>query len=608
MSQLYLQKYQPVSEQYKGIIEEIKPNLQELIVSLTSIFVGGSKCMVKTHKLLNHDPRIDKSLANWHNELQDCMTSFRKRFGRLIGDLKYFIPGSENQHSQIEDITRALKDDHRPVGDASKLREEAMDILSILKNSSERPQVLRFPQVEPAQPGIQTPIKTEGNLKKVKVRMSTKEGRQRTPQVRRGGFLLDANAITPVNKRNGVNRGGRSLSKSGRRRGSFRSKVVVESSITNLNNHLRPNMGPLGLLESPMTGNTTNTKRFKEEPASKALIVDSGLTGLRRPPQLPFKRTPSRINDRRIERVEVVAESPSGNTAPQRGRSLKRDSMQAQPAANQRRFPAGIARYPLAGIQPPNQNIQQNLGPAKGLSPFKNNGGRRRMSMSRSQVSVERSHLGDSSKISGASQKTKNAVEPIINLKPIDPPSQKKNLKRDAINRLSLGNTSGNRSGVSLIQAKPMEATGYQKSSKLGRTGSKRRVGLKEDQNILNRSLRLNNGPLTATGKTVKASGMVKADQSSYVEQDNFAAASDDSKSVNTADVTRDSSQAGGATVAGRNVSGLRKLDSSGFGIAADHSMMVNREMVHKKIKTEQKTSIFLIFFFLLIFSVLIFF
>lgn len=401
---------EPINEQFQKIPYTSKSELQKIIKSLAHVFTNSSKSLIQTHQIIGKaQPKVGEvsRLATWHNELKESIESFRKRFGRIMGDLRYFLQTGPQEQADLESISSNLKNNDGSTYPGYLLKKELQELCSVVDNSivtSHNLTNLSFPRSNISEsPSI--PVKTipNSNIRnnnvgtyqrtggiisqspgRIVVNTSYEKPQLATPRHNNISLDFSNGEVGASNKRIS------SLTKSGRRRGSIRSKVVVEN-VTSRNNSV--------------DSNSSKARKYKEEPMGSGLYEGSVT---KKPPQAPG-RTPLKIGNKIVERVEVIQETPRSG---RRG-GVNRNSMTK----------TKIEKELVSSSQLSGSKVKMNYTNFK-----QSNEKKRRNSLSRSQVSVE--------KVDNSNSKS-NVLEPVINLQPIDPPSQKKNNRRNSSSKKS---------------------------------------------------------------------------------------------------------------------------------------------------------------------------
>ena len=67
-----------------------------------------SHAIVSQEQSLQHDPRKRQKMKNIHQEIEDSLTSFRKKFATIISDMKYLVD-DEAARKGIEKVARELE-------------------------------------------------------------------------------------------------------------------------------------------------------------------------------------------------------------------------------------------------------------------------------------------------------------------------------------------------------------------------------------------------------------------------------------------------------------------------------------------------------------------
>lgn len=389
---------EPLNSQFSKIPYQTKSELQKIIKSLANVFTNTSRSLIQTHQIIakaHPNNGSTSRLASWHNELKESVDSFRKRFGRLLGDLRYFLQAGPQEQADLESISTHLKNNDGSGRPGYLLKKELQELCSVVDNSivtstSTNLTNLSFPrnEIPPLNTSLGTTVtglSRAGGIHqqspgRIVMNVSNDRGLSGTPRINRHSFENFAGEIGMSNQR--IN----SLNKSGRRRGSIRSKVVVENVASRGNS---------------IDSNSSKVRRYKEEPMGGASFE---LNVNKKPPQAP---TPIKIGNKLVERVEVIQETPKSR----RGLNNSRSSMTK----------TKIEKEIVTSIQ---------LSNSKKKGQFIRSGDkRRRSSLTRSQISVE--------KVERSTSKKSRILEPTINLQPIEPPSQKKNKRRDSLSRNS---------------------------------------------------------------------------------------------------------------------------------------------------------------------------
>lgn len=392
---------EPINAQFNKIPYQSKPELQKLIKSLATIFTTSSKSLIQTHQIIaNSQTNAGGAarLASWHNELRESIDSFRKRFGRLLGDLRYFLQTGPQEQADLESISSNLKNNDGSSHPGYLLKKELQELISIVDNSIVTTASMSYQRNGPTEiPSINTSLGTINGFSRGGGIQQQSPGRI-VVNVSNDRILNNSSGTPRVNNHSFENLNGEvgassrrisSLNKSGRRRGSIRSKVVVESVQSRGNS---------------IDSNSSKVRRYKDESMNNAF--DGSVT--KKPPQAPG-RTPIKIGNKLVERVEVIQETPKSV----RGNQSSRNSMTKTKVEKE-----VVSSTKLSGSK-----IKTNF------TPFGRSGDkRRRNSLSRSQVSVEKVEN---------SEKKSSVLEPVINLQPIQPPSQKKNKRRDSLSKNS---------------------------------------------------------------------------------------------------------------------------------------------------------------------------
>lgn len=354
---------EPINAQFNKIPYQSKPELQKLIKSLATIFTTSSKSLIQTHQIIaNSQTNAGGAarLASWHNELRESIDSFRKRFGRLLGDLRYFLQTGPQEQADLESISSNLKNNDGSSHPGYLLKKELQELISIVDNSIVTTASMSYQRNGPTEiPSINTSLGTINGFSRGGGIQQQSPGRI-VVNVSNDRILNNSSGTPRVNNHSFENLNGEvgassrrisSLNKSGRRRGSIRSKVVVESVQSRGNS---------------IDSNSSKVRRYKDESMNNAF--DGSVT--KKPPQAPG-RTPIKIGNKLVERVEVIQETPKSV----RGNQSSRNSMTKTKVEKE-----VVSSTKLSGSK-----IKTNF------TPFGRSGDkRRRNSLSRSQVSVEK--------------------------------------------------------------------------------------------------------------------------------------------------------------------------------------------------------------------------
>lgn len=110
-------------------------DIKNLLKSMSKTLVDNSNSLVKSHEVVSktNDPLRKQKLQNVHNELQDTNDSFRNRFARILGDMKYLVDDPKDRN-EIEQISNNLQnsqnsniDDFRLARDLENLGNTCLD-------------------------------------------------------------------------------------------------------------------------------------------------------------------------------------------------------------------------------------------------------------------------------------------------------------------------------------------------------------------------------------------------------------------------------------------------------------------------------------------------
>lgn len=417
MSTTHIHKPEQLSSQFNKLPYQARPELQKIIKSLGAVFTSSSKSLIQTHQIIAKTPQSATSSArlnSWHNELKDSVESFKKKFSRLIGDLRYFLQTSPADQSNLERISNDLKNKNLPLYSGYLLKTELQELVPVVDNS------IVTPATNQNYTRNVMPSTQHNHLKGTRIISRSVIGQSPARVTRvniQGGQIV--NPGTPTVKRisyDNISSHKRisSLTKSGRRRGSIRSKVVVENVSS------RPNS-----VESCSSKAAQGRKEDR-------VFYDLNGSVTKKPPQIPL---PGRIGGKMVERVEVARATPR-----ERSNSKQRSSMTKTKVEKEIVSSAQLLS---------NTKVKTKYHRVERRSVDRS---RRRSSQSRSHISIEKTNnqiARDSSKASRRSRNLSNnpgnVLEPIINLQPIDPPSQKKNRRRESV---VMGSGSKNRNSL----------------------------------------------------------------------------------------------------------------------------------------------------------------
>jgi hypothetical protein len=93
--------------------QSLRKDITKLSKLFTNTFIQITKSLFKAHEAISqttqNNPETLKKLKNWNEEVVDSCRTFRKRFSRLLGDLRYFVNLNENQFNVIKSISEELK-------------------------------------------------------------------------------------------------------------------------------------------------------------------------------------------------------------------------------------------------------------------------------------------------------------------------------------------------------------------------------------------------------------------------------------------------------------------------------------------------------------------
>ena len=90
----------------------VRSDLKKILKSITGTMLNSAHTVTQAHEIVgrNQDEiALDQKLQGWHRELSDSLNSFKKRFGRLINELKYFIRTKDEDLIELDRLSSNVK-------------------------------------------------------------------------------------------------------------------------------------------------------------------------------------------------------------------------------------------------------------------------------------------------------------------------------------------------------------------------------------------------------------------------------------------------------------------------------------------------------------------
>lgn len=114
LQNLQSQGFKPLTmtQQYPSINPQIKESLDTTNRVLCNSMLQIVQSLVQTHYLMSQQSNLNqghlKKIPSWHEEIRETVKSFRKRFSRLLGDVKYFMDFGTLGNSELKSICDQL--------------------------------------------------------------------------------------------------------------------------------------------------------------------------------------------------------------------------------------------------------------------------------------------------------------------------------------------------------------------------------------------------------------------------------------------------------------------------------------------------------------------
>lgn len=465
-----------------------KNDIKQIVKGMSKALVDNSNSLLKSHEIVNRakDPMKKQKLQKVHNELQDTTESFRNRFARILGDMKYLVDDPKDR-MQIEKISNDLQnkenlrniDDKKLASDIEdlgntclnvpvRLGREPPTVNKIIKNPSNssfdtsqnklNPVIHRQLRTDPNRTSMLTPGRIISNASRSPIRANLHNGKPLLVDNKRvirkpTGTTAYTNKFSPIaspssmglTRRMEPSKSTNNLTPSSRvipvQRGLTPSRSY--NNLTPARAAYLPPAAPSQLQPQPLPQNyrgqvpTTQTQVIRNNPAPRyslinqtpGKVIPTAPTTMRSP--TPTKRY------RRLENGELVEIGPNDAPHFQAASPITRPS-------NVFKNPNSLTKYPRASS--PNLRTSSYRGgtPIKSsnriTAPANYNNQNQNQNNRDSFNNSRRFVLPQSPSFEPMKSKY-DVVRPLekkdINLTPLAPPEQKYNKKRERLRSLS---------------------------------------------------------------------------------------------------------------------------------------------------------------------------
>lgn len=134
---------QTLTSSYLNTDPSLKPTLKQLTQTLTNTMLQITSSFINTHTCLTKSLQRQRGdfqggnvshlakIQNWHSEIKETCKSFRKRFARLLGDLKYFMQFREDEILELNQISDTLSN-IEITGIGNSMRNQVFEIFEIM--------------------------------------------------------------------------------------------------------------------------------------------------------------------------------------------------------------------------------------------------------------------------------------------------------------------------------------------------------------------------------------------------------------------------------------------------------------------------------------------
>lgn len=108
---------------------EEKNNVKQIMKNMSQALVDNSQSLAKSHEILSktNDPTKKQKISKVHGELNETTDSFRKRFARILSDMKY-LADDPNDKRELEKIAEELENKPKNPTSDVKLAKDLEDL------------------------------------------------------------------------------------------------------------------------------------------------------------------------------------------------------------------------------------------------------------------------------------------------------------------------------------------------------------------------------------------------------------------------------------------------------------------------------------------------
>lgn len=117
-----------------------KNEVKQILKAMSKALVDNSNALAKSHEIVNNsnDPMKRQKLERIHNELNESTQSYKNRFARVLGDMKY-LAESPSDKMAIERVAQDLqRNDPNAYVDDEKLAKDLQDVAKSCLDGSNR--------------------------------------------------------------------------------------------------------------------------------------------------------------------------------------------------------------------------------------------------------------------------------------------------------------------------------------------------------------------------------------------------------------------------------------------------------------------------------------
>lgn len=129
---------EPLSQKFQRSHPNTRRELTEILKQLTGVYVNSANTILTSHEIIGKNQRdhlISQKLQGWHREILESLNSFRKRFGRLINDLKYFVQIEPSDLAELEKLSINLKNSSGLTTSGDALAKEFQELQMIISDN-----------------------------------------------------------------------------------------------------------------------------------------------------------------------------------------------------------------------------------------------------------------------------------------------------------------------------------------------------------------------------------------------------------------------------------------------------------------------------------------